>query len=170
MGDGNLIAVSDAGPLIHLAEVNCLAFLDLFTRLHIPELVWSEIIRQPQITNTDFTMVSNIQRHDLSRAAVAEFVAENRLKELHSGEQECLCLGRQIGVSILLTDDLAAREIAKRLGLRPLGSLGIVVRAYRLRRITLGDAEHKLVELYDKSSLFVTRAIVELAIEQLHQR
>jgi len=42
------------------------------------------------------------------------------------------------------------------------------VRAYRVGPISLAEAERHIVELYDVSSLFVTRAIVELAIEQLH--
>ena len=37
-----------------------------------------------------------------------------------------------------------------------------------LGRISLADAERHITDLYDVSSLFVTRAIVELAIEQLH--
>ena len=167
MGNGNLIAVADAGPFIHLAEVNCLSFLNVFTRLHVPETVWSEIARQPQITNADFSRVTNVQRHNLSRTEVARFVAENHLGELHSGEQECLFLCKQIGASILLTDDLATRDVAKQVNLTPVGSLGVVVRAYRAGRISLGDAERHLGELYENSSLFVTRAIVELAIEQL---
>ena len=167
MGDGDLIAVSDAGPLIHLAEANGLPLLDVFARLHVPETVWSEVARQ-QIAGADLSTIGNIQRLALSRTEVAKFVGENHLEELHLGEQECFYLCSQVGVSILLTDDLAARDVAKRLGLIPVGSLGIVVRAYRLGRITLEDAERKLVELYEKSSLFVTRTIVELVIEQLH--
>ncbi len=76
----------------------------------------------------------------------------------------------EVGVPILLTDDLAVRDAAKRLGLTPVGSLGVIVRAYRLGHIILTQAEHRIAALYDASSLFVTRAIVELAIEQLHER
>ncbi|HAZ31440.1 MAG TPA: hypothetical protein DCY61_01865 [Dehalococcoidia bacterium] len=69
---------------------------------------------------------------------------------------------------ILLTDDLAVRAAAKRLSLIPVGSLGIVVRAYRAGHISLSEAERRIAELYDVSSLFATRAIVELAVERLH--
>ena len=72
-------------------------------------------------------------------------------------------------MSTLLTDDLAVREAAKSLNLTPVGSLGIVVRAYHLGNISLAEAEYCLNALYDVSSLFVTRAIVGLAIEQLRQ-
>ena len=170
MGNGSLIAVADAGPFIHLAEVDCLSCLNVFARLHVPETVWTEIVRQPQIRDVDFSKVLNVQRHSLAKADVAAFVAESRLGELHSGEQECFLLCKQVGVSILLTDDLATREVAKQANLTPVGPLGIVIRAYRTGRISLADAERHLGELYEKSSLFVARAIGELAIEQLHER
>ena len=37
-------AVADAGPLIHLAEVDGLALLRIFAALHIPDAVWSEAV------------------------------------------------------------------------------------------------------------------------------
>lgn len=89
------------------------------------------------------------------------------MEELHAGEKESLYLSKLLNVSLLLTDDLAVRKAAKHLGLRPVGSLGVVVRAYREGKISLEDAEQYLIDLYETSTLFVTRAIVELAIEQL---
>ncbi|RME47195.1 MAG: hypothetical protein D6791_06490 [Chloroflexi bacterium] len=112
--------------------------------------------------------LGNVHRHTVAQTQVSQFVIDNRLGELHAGEVECLCLCRQMAIPILLTDDLAVRETAKRLGLIPVGSLGIVVRAYQVGEIHLEDAERHLMDLYDISSLFVTRAIVELAVEQLH--
>ncbi len=35
-------AVADAGPLIHLREIGCLALLTIFDELHVPESVWAE--------------------------------------------------------------------------------------------------------------------------------
>jgi len=46
--------------------------------------------------------------------------------------------------------------------------LGVVVRAYHLGCISLIEAERYMADLYDVSSLFITRTIVELAIEQLY--
>ena len=86
------------------------------------------------------------------------------------GEQECLCLCKEIDVQTVLTDDLAAREAAKRLELTPVGSLGIVVKAFDQGLISLAEAEQALGDLYDVSSLFVTRTIVEIAMEQVLAR
>ncbi|MCL0064854.1 hypothetical protein M1N44_00375 [Dehalococcoidia bacterium] len=168
MGTGGISAVSDAGPLIHLCEIDCLPLLRIFETLHIPDAVWLETVEQGRTSQADVLRLSNVQPHTLLQAEVTQFIVENSLEELHAGECECLYLCRQIGVPILLTDDLAVREAAKRLSLTPVGSLGMVVRAYRMGYISLAEAKRRIVDLYDLSSLFVTRAIVELALEQLY--
>jgi hypothetical protein len=53
--------------------------------------------------------------------------------------------------------------------LQPVGSLGIVVRACLLELISLEEAERRIARLHEISSLYVTQAIVELAIQQLHE-
>lgn len=125
--------------------------------------------RTDRVPRDDVLKLSTVQRHTLSQSEVTRFTQENSLEDLHDGERECLYLCQQIGVSILLTDDLAVRDAAKRLNLTAVGSLGIVVRAYRLGHISLADAEQHITDLYDVSSLFATRTIVELAIEQLRK-
>jgi predicted nucleic acid-binding protein len=164
-----MAAVADAGPLIHWNEIGCLALLQIFDVLHIPDAVWSETVGQARVAQSDLQTLANIQQHHLSPAEVVQFVRANKLEDLHTGERECLCVCQQAGVSVLLSDDLAAREAAKRLRLTPVGSLGIVVKAYQAGRISLSDAERHIADLHDVSTLFVTRAIVELAIEQLHR-
>jgi len=107
VGTGELKATADAGPLIHLAEIGCLRFLNSFDVLHIK------------------------------------------------------------GISILLTDDMAVRDAARHLHIVPVGSLGIVVSAFKQGELTLQEAESYIGDLYGVSSFFLTRAIAELAIEQL---
>jgi predicted nucleic acid-binding protein len=162
-------AVADAGPLIHLSEVGCLSLLRIFDRLAIPDAVWSEAITQGSVPQTDILALGIVQRHALSQSLVTQFIQQHRLERLQAGEQECLFLCQPLGVSVLLTDDLAVREAAKRLHFTPVGSLGIIVRAYRVGQLSLAEAERHLNDLDVVSSLFVTRAIVELAIEQLRK-
>ena len=169
MGIRGISVVSDSGQLIHLAEIDCLSLLSMFECLHITGAVWGETVRQKRIAQTAVLQVCNIKRHTLSQNEVTQFIEQNNLKDLHLGEQECLCLCRKIDVPLLLTDDLAVRDSAKRLHLTPAGSLGIVVKAYSFRHILLHEAERHITDLYEVSSLFATRAIVELAIDQLHK-
>ena len=167
MGRERLTAVTDAGPLIHLTEIGCLHILSIFGNLHVPEAVWAETVECGRTPSEDFLKLSKVERHNVPQSDITWFVEKNNLKGLHSGECECLYLCMQIGIPILLTDDLAVRGAAKRLKLLPVGSLGIVAKAYLLGKISMADAQHHILNLYEVSSLFVTKVIVEMAIEQL---
>ena len=168
MGLGGVNSVvADAGPLIHLSEIGRLSFLRIFDIVHIPDAVWSETVELGRVEKDDIGRLAIARRHTLPRPQVTHFRQRRGLDDLQDGECECLFLCQQIGVSHLLTDDLAVRDEAERMGLKPVGSLGVVVRAYRLKRISMAEAKQRLMELYRVSSLFVTRTIVDLAIEQL---
>lgn len=47
MGPGqDLFAVADAGPLIHLNQIDQLPLLGVFSRVDIPTAVWAETVGQ----------------------------------------------------------------------------------------------------------------------------
>jgi predicted nucleic acid-binding protein len=169
VGSERLIAVSDAGPLIHLAEIQSLPLLSIANQLHVPQAVWQETVGQGRILQADLSLLRNVHSHTLPGGHVEQFVQEHGLAELHVGERECLCLCHNLGAQVLLTDDLAVRAAAWRLNLQPVGSLGIVIRACVLELISFAEAEQRIVQLYEISSLYVTQTIVELAIQQLHK-
>jgi predicted nucleic acid-binding protein len=135
--------------------------------VHIPQAVWGETVESGRVPAAELAAVDGVQRHLLDPTQVGVFVRRHGLKALQAGEVECLYLCGELGGAVLLTDDLAVRDAATRLGLTPVGSLGVVVRAYHRGLLSLPDAERRLADLYDVSSLLVTRAIVELAIERL---
>jgi len=123
VGTGELKATSDSGPLIHLAEIGCLRFLNRFDAIHIPDTVWLETVGQGRISQTDLSNLQNIQRQSLTGSEVEQFVKYKSLSELHAGEQECLFVCLNKGISIILTDDMAVRAAAGRLHIMPVGSL-----------------------------------------------
>ena len=160
-------AVVDAGPLIHLHEVGALRHLAIFSTLHVPSEIWSETVGQQRVPER--AMLDLGVRRESHFDDLAHFVETNNLGVLHPGEQECLYTCRSEAISILVTDDLAARDAAKRLAITPVGSLGIIVRAYRVGRLELDEAENSIRLLQTTSSLFVISAIIELALEQVRR-
>jgi predicted nucleic acid-binding protein len=162
-------AVADAGPLIHLAETSCLRLLATFDGLHIPDAVWEEANRHSPMELGAAMAEVTVHRHTVSETELSRFVGENNLGNLHRGEGEGLFLCRKLGVPVLLTDDMAVREATKRLGMTPVGSLGVVVKAWDLGCISLVEAEHYIVSLQEVSSLFVTGTIVDLVLERLRE-
>ncbi len=164
------MAVADSGPLIHLSEIGRLDLLEIFDSLYVPNAVWQETVGQGRVSASTLSNASNIRRITVPEKPLADLVQEKKIESLQNGERECIftCLSEH--VSLLLTDDLAVRNTVRQFGLTPVGSLGIVVRAFRVGRISQHEAEQQLIALHQVSSLFVTRVIVELAIEQLQLR
>jgi predicted nucleic acid-binding protein len=169
VGAGKLNAVLDAGPLIHLSEIGCLRLLNHFDALHVPDAVWAETVERGRVAEADFAILKNIQRHRLNGFQVKDFIEKMNLQGLHAGDRECLFVCENHHLKVLLTDDMAVRKATKRLNVVPLGSLGVVVAAFKAKEISLEEAEGYIADLYDVSSLFVTRTIAELAIEQLRK-
>ena len=163
----DLPAVADAGPLIHLSEIGQFRLLRLFSPLHVPSVVTAEAVRHGPVTDGDLTGLGIFKQHDVAEERIEALRTTSRLRRLQSGELACFALCRELGVSIVLCDDLAGRDAAIELVLTPVGSLGVIVRAFRGGLIARPEAERALADLYDVSTLFVTRTLVDIALEEL---
>jgi len=80
VGAGKITAVADAGPLIHLFEIDCLPILSIFDSLHIPEAVWSEVVGSERIPLR--------QLHEVSTPFVTKAIVEIAIEQLHKFERK----------------------------------------------------------------------------------
>jgi len=167
LGDAEVDAVSDAGLLIHLSEIGCSAALTIFECVHVPYVVYQEYLSHNRHGNREITESPHIKIHKLQKEKVGKFIRKNALEHLHVGERESLYLCTAIGVKTLLTDDLSVRDSAKSMEITPVGSLGIVLRAFRSGLFPLSEAKQHIENLYEISSLFVTKAIVDRIVKEL---
>lgn len=159
-------SVFDTGPFIHLYEINFLQALKLFKRIIIVEELINEI-------RGNKTLVSEIKRIKLIKTLklgpkfkdLAKLLIEKYSLDLT--EAECISLALQESAEIFFTDDLDARNVAKELNIDVHGTIGIILRAYRENIITKNEAINKIKELYTKSSLFITKDLVEWSISQI---
>lgn len=78
-------AVSDAGPLIHLAEVGALPLLGVFDTVHIPRAVWSETVGASRVAEAAVLALDGAERHDAPIPDLPGFVKAHRLEELQAG-------------------------------------------------------------------------------------
>ena len=121
------VVVSDTSPLRALAHLGHLGWLqELFQQVRLPPAVAFELGHPPSalamvdVTAWPFLVVqppSNSQR-----------VSELRVL-LDAGEAEALALAEELHADLILVDELAGREVARRCGFTVLGTLGILVRA-----------------------------------------
>ena len=91
------IVVCDAGPIIHLDELNCLDILD-FQKILVPITVWEEILQYRRIPLEKIKGLEIIERTDFT----TEFLEICKLYDLHKGEAAAIFLSLELKNSILL--------------------------------------------------------------------
>jgi predicted nucleic acid-binding protein len=136
--------------------------LKQFNPLIIPELVLVEAVSFicPRDLPIQTVTVNEANRSNLK---------SRLLMQLHPGEMDALALCTQRPGAIFLTDDLKARQAAKRLEISVHGSVGIIIRAFRLELISKPQTESALMDLGNCRTLFITKAIIDDAINCLHR-
>jgi predicted nucleic acid-binding protein len=121
-------AVFDSSPIIFLTKLGIIeAALDLFDRIDIPSLVYSEIRRKPDASAEAVEVLIKGKRVSVSKAENERFVNAFG-RRLGKGEAEAIALSIETGADLVILDDHAARVEAMRLGLSVKGTLGIVRR------------------------------------------
>jgi len=153
-----LAAVSDAGPLIHLAEIDALELLSAFDTLLIPETVSQEVKIggvPDGLSDLSYELVDAAERHVPST-------------ELDAGERAALAVATEHD-AVFLTDDLAAREAAFDAGVDVHGSIGIIALGYDRGILNRERAASLMRALQRETSLFVTEAVVDRGIRRLDE-
>ena len=127
------IVVSDTSPLRALEFVDHLELLSrLFQEVIVPPAVAAEL-REP---SRRFRPV-DVARFPFLRVIVPQSLGEvNRLlSALDRGESEALVLAGELRADAVLIDEADGRRVALEMGLVPIGTLGILVRAKQERLI-----------------------------------
>ena len=154
-----LAAVSDAGPLIHLAEIDSLELFSTFDTLLVPETVYEEVEAggvPDSLPDLSYELVES----DESRVGA---------EVLDAGERAAIAVAEERGI-VLLTDDLAARRTASDAGVEVHGSIGVIALGYGRGLLDRDEAASLMRALQRETSLFVTEAVVERGIRMLDEQ
>jgi predicted nucleic acid-binding protein len=154
-------AISDSGPIIHLNEISLLNAFSVFQTTLIPGAVSDEIKKQG-ITDKKIQVINlGAELKEMTKIFSTKY-------ELDLGEAEAIVLALNEKADYFLTDDLDARIIAAEHQLEVHGTIGIILRAFRDKAIKKEEAISKLILLHEKSSLFITQNLINLAINSIN--
>lgn len=150
--------VSDTGPILHLHEINKQGLLSLFSKIIISQIIQEELSKYRLKINNNITIakINNDQVAMLSQRYLLEL-----------GESSAIWLCKSLNIPLLLTDDLNAGEVAQALEIKPVGTLGIIMRGYREKIISQKEAIELLNKLHKESSLFITSELINYAIKEV---
>lgn len=151
--------VSNTGPIIHLSEIKLVQVFGIFTSVFIPRAVEKELSKH------NIAIPRKIKILDLNSELKKRAEMLMSMYNLDLGEAEAIALAMREKANYFLTDDLDARVVANNFNLEAHGSVGLILRAFREKRVDKNTTILKIKELYDKSSLFITKDLVDEAVE-----
>jgi len=146
--------VSNTSPLLNLAIIGQLSLLnEQFGTILIPQAVREELRIENDLLGSrviqEAIEVGWIQIEEVKDRPFVKILQ----RELDKGEAETIALALESGAEWTLLDEREGRRVAKSLGLRITGVLGILLRARREGK--LASLEKVLQELHEKAGFHV---------------
>ena len=124
-----MIVVSDTTPLISLLKINRIDLLEkLFGDVLIPQAVFDELTVD-QIRQTKFIAVKPVNNPE--SASILK-----RATGLDQGESEAIVLTDELKADLLLMDEAKGRNVSAQMGIRIMGTIGILMAAYEEQEMT----------------------------------
>ena len=162
-------AISDTGPILHLAEIGALSVLTIFKKVLVSNLVNEELLSY----GIDL-VVAGQRRRELTFEAktvgqerVTELLRELAAFKLHRADASIIALADDMRIRPILTDDMELRKALESRGHEAVGSIGVAVRAYKLRKLTREALEDLIDDLFSRSSLHLSKAFRKFVREML---
>jgi len=138
-------AISNAGPLIHLAKANALYILKhLYQTILIPNQVQTEAVQKGKLKGApDALLIEEAIKQGwiktLKIQLNPEFQKAAQTAGLHQTEATVIQYAYQNNL-IALLDDEPARIFAKTLGIKTHGTLGVLIQAHKKHILTTQKA------------------------------
>lgn len=154
--------VSNSSPLISMARIGKLDLLrQLYGEVFIPEAVWHEVVVKgagepgaDEVKAATWIKMQSVTNKTLVHALQ---------QELDAGEAEAIVLTMEMQAELLLMDERVGREVAKHLGLRYTGLIGVLVEAKH--KGVLGAIKFHLDALRDVAGFRVRDMLYERVLQ-----
>jgi len=160
-----MLVVSNTSPILNLAIIDRLSLIrEQFTTVIIPKGVLEELRVGENLPGSKKILEALdakwLQVEEVQDSAMLRILK----RELDSGEAEAITLALETRAQWVLLDESEARRIAKDLGLKVTGVLGILLRACRQKRIP--SLRTEMERLREKVGFFIADHLIEDLLKQ----
>jgi predicted nucleic acid-binding protein len=166
-----VIAIINSSPLIYLGKLGLLSLLQqLFDQVLTVNTVKEEVLDS---SASEYAILHSAFSDWLIVSEVPEGPLSTRLGNmgLHQGEVDALVLAyyikKQKSDSVIVIDDLAARDVARTLGLKVTGTIGIILRATKSGFLTKNESRTKIQSLVEETSFRMSTALYSKVMSDL---
>jgi predicted nucleic acid-binding protein len=124
--------VSNTSPILNLALIDRLVLLsDLFGEIWVPPSVLKELRTEEDLPGSKSVLGAKEAGWLQVKEVKDQSLVQVLRRELDEGEAEAIALALQVKAEWTFLDERDARRVAKQMGLRITGVLGILLRARR---------------------------------------
>jgi len=161
-----VIVVSDSSPLIVLAKINSFSLLQ---KLYVKIVISSEVYEEVVVAGaglagaTDTSESSWIEVRQVDNPADLT-MAQNKTG-LGLGELSTMLLAKQIRADLIILDDLGARKLAKKQGLKVQGCVAILEAGFR--KGYLSDLREAYLQML-KQGVYLNRQLLNLSLKSFN--
>lgn len=156
----------DSGPILHLHEIKRIYLFRIFKER---ELVVSNIIMN-ELANYNVSLegleeeglrltVSHVRRKDIRdiQTSVKDY-------RLHDGDVSIILLSLKFKPELVMTDDMELRKAIVDNNLKPIGTFGIVMKAWKEGIISKNEVDDIVRDLFEQSTLYLSKGFKKYII------
>ena len=163
-----MIVVSDTTPLISLLKIDRIDLLEkLFGQVLIPQAVFEELtaderfkLEADQISSKQFIIVKAVQNSE--SASILK-----RATGLDQGESEAIVLTDELNADVLLMDEAKGRAVSSQMGLKIMGTIGILMAAYEEKELTADEVKW-CIEGLQNAGRHISQKHYQMLIDKLN--
>jgi predicted nucleic acid-binding protein len=164
-----MIVVSDTTPLISLLKIHHLDLLEkLFGHVLIPQAVFCELTSDErfkdeadQIIDSKFVSVRTVKNAESVNIL-------KRATSLDKGESEAIILTDELKADILLMDEAKGRAVSGQMGLKVMGTIGLLMAAYE-EDVIPADEVKKCVEGLQRAGRHISQRHYQMLLDRLQE-
>ncbi|MDB9369181.1 DUF3368 domain-containing protein [Nodularia spumigena CS-586/05] len=160
-----MTVVCNATPLINFAAINRLNILqEIFGKVLIPQAVYQETTVSSFIWSQFIVQAVTCGWLEIHTVAKIDPIIST---ELDDGEREAIALALETGIHKILLDEREARQVAKNMELKLIGTLGILLLAKDKQMID--QVKPLLDEMIDIAQYWVNPKLYEQVLKQAEE-
>lgn len=150
--------ISDTGPILHLQEIARLSALSTVAPLLLPDLVVEELARHGVTAARLMEAGIDFTTQKVEPLAWRQ-ILKDAAPQVQPADAQVFFLAQESGFrSLVLTDDLALRQLLEGHGSPVAGTVGVLIRAYTVHAISREEMEAAFAALFETSTLHLGRA------------
>lgn len=159
-----MIVLADSSPLIAFAKINC---FPLFQKLFGNLIISSEVHAEVAIAGGGLAGAADVSASWVTVRQLlypADLTAAQLKTGLGVGELSTILLAKEIQADLIILDDLGARKLAQKQGLKVQGSIGVLEASFR--RGYLRDLRQAYSDLL-REGIYLDRQLLNFSLKRL---